>query len=48
MTKFGMLAGLTYGFAQDGLALLQGKEVGYIAWATRRRAPSPGPLNNLA
>jgi hypothetical protein len=48
MTKFGMLAGLTYGFAQDGLALLQGKEVGYVAWATRLITPSPKPVTNLA
>jgi len=48
MTKFGMLAGLTYGFAQDGLALLQGKEVGYVAWATKRNVPAAKPLTDLA
>jgi len=48
MTKFGMLAGLTYGFAQDGLALLQGKEVGYVAWAIRRGGPAQKPVTDLA
>lgn len=35
MTKVGLYAGLTYGYAQDALALLQGKRVSYVEAARR-------------
>lgn len=39
MTKLGLYAGIAYGLAQDGVALLEGQEVSYVEWVRRIVSP---------